>query len=385
MPFDAAAMRRRLDRMWSFGARFGLERQATDVFLNELVSDRYALTRGLTILRDELQLAGVRDGADPERSEEPDVRAFGADLSIPSVVTTIAHTNCGDRIHQGEAMTTYRQIVAGRFATLSEIGELKVEAFSPTGGGTDDGATLAHVTVGHQLDEPLRRAIYEGNQQSCALVGIDLMAHVGRLDEGGTTEFGRSRESRYREPRAACGAIVGALTRYNPDNGVHRRLRRDLGEENFAHLLKNRVATEEGVDMTPVVAAAIIVVQGMRNVLNALARELDARGVGHVTASLTVNRVGEPDTIIYLGRGTAFGGELETQGFGCNARRFRGRFVTREGDRRLDLLYDRSAATGTAARPGRGLESSDDALPPMGRTLEAQKPDLKDPTRPKRR
>jgi hypothetical protein len=50
-------------------------------------------------------------------------------------------TPCGDRIHQGEATSSYEQIVASRFATLSEIGEFKLEAFSPTGAGTDDGRT----------------------------------------------------------------------------------------------------------------------------------------------------------------------------------------------------------------------------------------------------
>lgn len=382
MQFDPTSARRRLEKLWSLEARFGLERAATDVFLNEIVSDRYALVRGLTLLRDELQLAGAREvtGAD--------IEACGADFSLPSVVTTVAHTNCGDRIHQGEAMTTYKQIVAARFATLSEIGELKVESFSPTGGGTDDGATLAHVTVGHQLDEPLRKVIYEGNAQSCVLVGIDLMTHVGRLDEGGVTEFGRTRESPWREPRAACGAIVGAISAYNPENGVHRRLRRDLGEENFAHLLQHHLRTQEGDDISAVVAASIVAVQGMRNVVAALVKELDERGIGHVTASLTVNRVNEPDTVIYLGRATAFGGEMRTQGFGARATSYGGHMETHEGDRRLALTYE---GVGGEQRPikrasyklrasgahvpstGRVFESSDE-LPPMGDTLNMPKP-----------
>jgi len=40
------------------------------------------------------------------------------------------------RIHQGDATSDYVKLVAGRFAALSEIGELKLEAFAPTGGGT---------------------------------------------------------------------------------------------------------------------------------------------------------------------------------------------------------------------------------------------------------
>jgi hypothetical protein len=86
------------------------------------------------------------------------MKACGADMSLPSVVTTLAYTNCGDRIHQGEATKRYRDVVASRFATLSEIGELKLEAFFPAGGGTDNGATLAHVTVAHELDEQLKAA-----------------------------------------------------------------------------------------------------------------------------------------------------------------------------------------------------------------------------------
>jgi hypothetical protein len=392
LKFDPTSAQRRIEKLWSLKARFGLERAATDVFLNELVSDRYALVRGLTLLRDELQLAGARDATGE------DIEACGADFSLPSVVTTVAHTNCGDRIHQGEAMTAYKQIVAARFATLSEIGELKVEAFSPTGGGTDDGATLAHVTVGHQLDEPLRRVIYDGNAQSCVLVGIDLMTHVGRLDEGGVTEFGRTRESPWREPRAACGAIVGAISAYNPDNGVHRRLRRDLGEENFAHLLQHHLRTQEGDDISAVVAASIVAIQGMRNVVAALVKELDERGVAHVTSSLTVNRVNEPDTVIYLGRATAFGGEMRVQGFGTKATRYGGRMVTHEGDRRLELHYEGADGTqrlvkratyklrqsGAHAPSARVFESSDD-LPPMGDTLNMPKPDLAPPAPAPRR
>jgi hypothetical protein len=374
--FDPTTASRRIDRLWNLGAQFGRERDAVDVFLNELVSDRYALVRGLTLLRDELQLAGARGATGA------DIEACGADFSLPSVVTTIANTNCGDRIHQGEATTTYRQVVASRFATLSELGELKLESFSPTGGGTDDAATLAHVTVGHQLDEPLREVIYAGNRQSCVLVGIDLMTHVGRLDEGGATTFGEGRESPWREPRAACGAIVGALRAYNPENGVHRRLRRDLSEDNFALLMKKGLRTDEGIDITSVVAASIVAVQGMRSVLEALTKELDERGIGHVTASLTVNRVGRHDTVIYLGRGTTFGGELRYQGVGTRAARYTGRLVEHEADRRLQLEYDgldgakrpinraRYAPRPTGHVLPRALtESSADELPPMGETL----------------
>jgi len=256
-------------------------------------------------------------------------------------VTTVAHTNCGDRIHQGEATTSYEHVVAARFATMSEIGEYKLEAFSPTGGGTDDGGTLAHVTVAHQMDEPLRRAIYQGNAQSYVLVNIDLKTHCGRMDLGdGTVIIGRTQESRWREPRAACGAIVGTLGGYNADNAVHRRIRADLGEANYAYLTQQKVRTDDGVDVTPCIAAAIVAVQGMQNTMHALARELDERGVGHVTASITMNRPHMDDTIIYLARATVFGGKVRLQGLGTDARKYAASFAMHHDDKRLVLAYD---------------------------------------------
>ena len=220
MKFDPAPTEKRVEQFWKLGASFGMERNAYHNYLNELISDRYALIHGLQILRDELQFAA---------SSPTDMNACGADMSLPSVVTTLAYTNCGDRIHQGEATKRYRDVVASRFATLSEIGELKLEAFFPAGGGTDNGATLAHVTVAHELDEQLKRRVYQGNPESISLVAIDLKTHVGRLQENGQQVYGKTRESPWREPRAACGAIVGALTHYHPDNLIHRRIRGDLG------------------------------------------------------------------------------------------------------------------------------------------------------------
>jgi hypothetical protein len=155
MQFDPTLARARLDKFWSLHAEFGMEHNAYRVYLNEIVSDRYVLVNGLQLIRDELQLAG-----DEEVSDGEDVMACGANLGLPSVMTTLAHTNCGDRIHQGEATTSYEQVVASRFATMSEVGEYKLEAFSPTGGGTDDGNTLAHVTAAHMLDEPIRKRFY---------------------------------------------------------------------------------------------------------------------------------------------------------------------------------------------------------------------------------
>lgn len=331
MGFDGSLARRHLERFWKMPAEFGMERGANFTYLHEIVSDRYALVTGMQVLHDELQFADARGGRDLE--------FCGADLEVPSVVTTNAYSNCGDRIHQGEA-SRYRNVVASRFATLSEIGDLKVESFSPFGGGTDDGHTLAHVTVAHQIDEPLRRRIYDGNAQSYALVGIDLKTHVGRLDEGGTVSFGETKESPWREPRPACGAILGALRGYDETNSVHRRLRGDLGEDGFALLTGPGIRSEEGIDVSAAVAAAIIAVRGMVETAKALVGELDERGVGHLTASTTVNRASVADPVIYLGRATVFGGQVRVQGLGLDARRYGAKLVTHKADRRLLLTYD---------------------------------------------
>ncbi len=326
--FDPSAAKGRLERLWKLEASFGMERGNNRVFLDEIVSDRMQLTGGLQVLRDELQFA--------TRPATTDREACSADFTQPSVVTTLAYTNCGDRIHHGET-EHYQQVVASRFATISEIGTLKPEAFHPTGGGTDDGATLAHVTWAHALDEPLMRRIYEGNAQSFVMCAFDLKTHVGRdLD---AAIYGKTRESAWRQPRAACGAIVGTLAHYDEKNDVHRRIRNDLGEANFALLSREGVKTSDGIDITAVVAAAIVSVQGMLETARALRTEMDERGLAHLTASVTVNRPGMPDTVIYLARATVFGGELSIQGFGLDARSYGGSMVDHRAEKRLRLTY----------------------------------------------
>jgi len=330
IPFDAAPTEARISRFWELGASFGMERNAYHNYLNEIVSDRYALINGLQLLRDELQFAAASD---------TDMKACGADMSLPSVVTTLAYTNCGDRVHQGEATKRYRDVVAARFATLSEIGELKLEAFFPAGGGTDNGATLAHVTVAHELDENLKRRVYEGNSQSISLVAIDLKTHVGRLRENGQQVYGKTRESPWREPRAACGAIVGALTHYHPENLIHRRIRADLGEHNFHYLSSQQILTDDGVDITMAVAAILVAIRGIRDTAIAVAQEIDERGLAHLTASTTVNRPSRDDLVIYLARATVFNGRICIQGFGTEAACYGGQLVDYAGEKRLRLRY----------------------------------------------
>ncbi len=335
MKFEAAPGKKRIEAFWKLGAEFGLEKPAFEIYFEEIVSDRYSLVKGMQLVRDELQLAGI--------DTTSDIAACGADFSLPTVITTLAHTNCGDRIHQGEAATAYIQTVAARFATLSEIGEYKVEDFAPTGGGTDDGATFAHVTWAHHIDDFLRERIYLGNPASYALCNFDLKTHVGRLEEGGVA-IGKTRESKWRDPRAACGAIVGCLAHYNEKNAVHRRIRSDLSEEGYAYLVKNPVKTAKGVDITAAVAAAIVAVRGMLNTAEALTREMDERGMAHLTATMTVNIPERLDTIIYLARTTVFDGEIHTQGFGTDAAKYSGEIVEEKGENRLLLRYENSAA-----------------------------------------
>ncbi len=330
LPFDPSAAEAGIERFWSLGASFGMERNAYHNYLNELVSDRYALINGLQLLRDELQFAAA---------SKTDIKACGADLSLPSVVTTLAYTNCGDRIHQGEATKRYRDVVASRFATLSEIGELKLEAFFPAGGGTDNGATLAHVTVAHELDEHLKEEIYAGNPKSISLVAIDLKTHVGRLRQGSKQVYGKTQESPWREPRAACGAIVGALTDYHSENLIHRRIRNDLGERNFQFLSSQQILTDEGIDITMAVASCLVAVRGIRNTAFALTQEIDERGLAHLTASTTVNRPSRDDLVIYLARATIFNGTVKIQSLGLDAKRYGGRLVEHAGEKRLQLRY----------------------------------------------
>jgi hypothetical protein len=256
------------------------------------------------------------------------------------VITTLAYTNCGDRIHQGEATKRYRDVVASRFATLSEIGELKLEAFFPAGGGTDDGATLAHVTVAHQMDEPLRKRLYEGNSQSMVLVAVDLKTHVGRLEVEGQRIYGQTQESAWRQPRHACGAVVGALTHFDSNNAIHHRIRKDLREENFEYLSRNKIVTDEGIDITMAVGAAIVAIQGVRDTAKALTTEIDERGLAHLTASTTVNRPSRDDLVIYLARATVFGGKIRIQSLGRKAELYSGKLIKYAGELRLQLTYD---------------------------------------------
>lgn len=327
-PFDSSLVRSRLASLWALEAAFGIERGSNRTYMEEIISDRMQFMRGLQILRDELQFADGR--------AKSDMAACMADFTVPSVLTTLAFTTCGDRVHQGE-VEHYRQVIASRFANISEIGALKCEQFFPTGGGTDDGATLAHVTAAHKADGGIRTRVYGGNSQSFMLCAIDIQTHVGRVEQPDGIRFGITQESPFREARTACGAVIGALKSYTDENLVHRRIRRDIGEDNYALITGKGVRTEDGVDISTVAAAALVAIRGMMVTARALATELDDRGVGHLTASVTVNRVGQADTSLYVRRATVFQGEVRSQGLGLDAKKYGGTFVVHRGDKRLRM------------------------------------------------
>jgi hypothetical protein len=314
----------------------------------------------MQLLRDELQLTFTKtDYCSPSDNRYKTVDNCCADVTIPSVVCTVAHTNCGDRICQAST-TLYQQVVCSRFASISELGEMKPELFNPTGGGTDDGATLAHVTVRHMFHDDLRnfickfaalyifyfispllviRCVDDGNRQSFSLVSFDIKTHCGKLIVGEQETiidrqtpmtglhlfFGSARESIWRDARSACGALYGCLNGYNEFNGVHRRLRADLGEPNYHYLSTQQVhADDSTTPVTYLIAAAIVAVRGMVNTARALLTEMDERGVGSCTASITINSaaVGEPDWVLYLARCTVFQGSITIQGLGTDATKY---------------------------------------------------------------
>eukprot|EP00697_Spironema_sp_BW2_P013113 gnl/Spiro4/3000_TR1476_c0_g1_i1.p1 gnl/Spiro4/3000_TR1476_c0_g1~~gnl/Spiro4/3000_TR1476_c0_g1_i1.p1 ORF type:complete len:540 (-),score=166.01 gnl/Spiro4/3000_TR1476_c0_g1_i1:80-1699(-) len=377
-PFQRQFAAARIDHFWCTSADFGIETKPLKIYFDEIVSDRFILVRGMQHVHDELQLAG-RAVAQDEHSKQ--VSECSADFHLPTVVSTLGHTNCGDRIHQTAAMKLYMTTVARRFATISETGLPKMENFAPTGGGSDHGKTLAHVTVAHHLDSDLRDMVYRGNPASFLLYCIDLMTHCGIEDDcdcgdvvtdatapakppAKAPTLGMARESHWREPRTACGAVVGCLKSFDATNAVHQRLHADLGGENFAFLASEQADAElsgcnEGSPLLQgarfLVASALVAMRGMLKTLAAFAHDMDERGVATCTASITVNRAGAP-TLLYLGRGTCFQGEVRHQGLGLDARRYRvamdgKHLVLKYGDGEYPVQRD------AAARPLAGSAS----------------------------
>eukprot|EP00294_Goniomonas_avonlea_P000732 CAMPEP_0114551504 /NCGR_PEP_ID=MMETSP0114-20121206/6640_1 /TAXON_ID=31324 /ORGANISM="Goniomonas sp, Strain m" /LENGTH=910 /DNA_ID=CAMNT_0001736345 /DNA_START=301 /DNA_END=3034 /DNA_ORIENTATION=+ len=223
----------------------------------------------------------------------------------------------------------------------------------PAGGGAEDASALVRVATRHQLDHSVEAAVYGGNSKSYSVACFDLMGHVGLTEETNVfgrkngehkVSFGSAQESWWRDPQSACSAIIHCLRSYNGSNPVHRRLRRDLGEDNYDFLSSapRWAAGDKGdrmVALNAVVAAAIIVVRGAMNTLNCLHKTIKERTCAHVTASILVNRASKADLVISLGRGTVFGDSCMWQGFGVDAREYSGKMVAVAGEHRLMLRY----------------------------------------------
>lgn len=333
MIFENNSVEERLKDFWNLkGNFFGMSRSLNFFHIEQIVRDRLTLTHGYNILNDEMYLAPS---------------PVGANFTAPSVITTVAHTMCGDRIQQSNTRRAYEDAVAARFAVKTRKGELKPEKFFPAGGGTADGGTLAHVTFAHASDKAIRKRLFEGNAKSYILTSFDLQGHVGVCEEDGKIVYGKVSESPYRETRNACGAIGGLLAHYNPHNSDHQRIMKDLGAENFSYLQKNKIVTPEGIDINTAVAAAIVAVEGVNQTIIGMITELSTqdsesqkRTLAHLTSSITENVVGKDDNTIYLNRATLFNNQIKTQGFGTDARKYSGKLVMHKSEKRLVLAYD---------------------------------------------
>jgi hypothetical protein len=334
MAFEKKSVDERLKDFWGLkGNSFGLSRSLNFFHIEQLVRDRLVLTHGYHLLNDEMNFA-----APP----------IGADYSLPTAVTTLAHTMCGDRIQQANTRTEYADAVGARFGVKTRKGELKFERFFPAGGGVVDGATLAHVTFGHATDKTIRKRLFEGNDRSYILACFDLQGHVGLCEDDGKIEYGKAAESPFREPRNSCGAIMGMLAHYDSSNTDHQRLMKDLGQANYEYLSKTPIKTSDGITINSVVAASIVAIEGVKQTAYGMIKELSGqdaesqkRTLAHLTGSITENMVGKDDNTIYLNRATVFGGEIHIQGFGTDARKYSGSMTMHKGnERRLQLTYD---------------------------------------------
>ena len=331
-----STIRQNLEQLWDIPLKLGQERHPIHAYVHTIGFERRRLIHGCQLLVDDLDFAPG---------------TVGADFSLPSVISTLAHTTCGDRANRGQPAAVYERALGSRFATRGFVGDTKGEEFTPAGGGTEDGHTLAHVTVAHATDPQIKEMLYDGNPESFVLYNFDLQTHVGitraNRDEG--TVVGKTRESRFRTPRPACGAIIGTLFAYDADNRDHARLRHTLGEANFELLSATRITSREGVDITCAVAAAIVALEGMYETIDGLKKELDERGVAHLTASMDINTGTREDTVIQLARATLFDGRVRIQGLGTDASRYAGMFFEHRDvadDKRLQLSYDGSPIDG---------------------------------------
>lgn len=328
--FDTSYVQERLDLMWQQEMFFGRERNPRHVYTEKIGTDRW-------ILMGTFRRVDNPFGFQPE--------PVGINLrDQPIVIPTVAHAMCVDRCLQGQSAQLYKESVGAFFAFKEASGIPQIERNFTLGGGAEEGAVLAHVTAGHSLAGIINRLQDGGHPQSFFLHGIDIQTHVGlTVDSSSDRRYGVVHEYHGLGERPACGAIVGMLRSYDPRNRVHLRLRADLGEHNYRFLSQEGVHTLDGIDITYVVAAAIIAVQGLENTLHALPQELHPRALAHLTASVVVNETASDGHIIYLCRATGFNGTSTQQGFGTDASQYSGSLVKHHDDKaRLELTYNGS-------------------------------------------
>ncbi len=108
MTFDSRTIEENISRTWEVPLELGLERQPLHAYVNTIGHERRRLIHGCQLLIDELDFAS------------PPV---GADFSLPSVISTLAHTTCGDRANRGRPSMVYEDALGRRFATRGLVGD----------------------------------------------------------------------------------------------------------------------------------------------------------------------------------------------------------------------------------------------------------------------
>ncbi|PIY60269.1 hypothetical protein COY95_02645, partial [Candidatus Woesearchaeota archaeon CG_4_10_14_0_8_um_filter_47_5] len=144
---------------------------------------------------------------------------------------------------------------------------------------------------------------------------------------------------------------------YSTRNRDHKRLRRQLGEENYTFLRQTGIPVQgvEEVNAGPAVAATLIALFGMTSTLDHLAQEIVKKDEGflrrvlvHATASIVVNRTYGgliEDYVLPVARATQFDNVRMTQGLGPLAANYQATLQEHHGQHRLLLTYGGSPRT----------------------------------------
>ena len=283
--FDPSVARERLERLWELAAQFGLERGSNRVFLDEIVSDRLQLLSGPPgAARRAAVLPSRRRRriAKPARPTSPS-RASSRPSRSPTAVTASTTARSSTTSASSRA----------RFATLSELGTLKPEAFHPPAAARTTArrsrTSRGRTSSTSRCAARLRRA----TPQSFVLCAFDLKTHVGRARRARATScsagrgvlVARAARGVRRDRRRARGVTTSGTT-------STARIRDDLGEDELRAALRadGRAHATKASTSPRSSRRRSSPIQGMRDTARALQHEMDERGVAHLTASMTVNR-----------------------------------------------------------------------------------------------